>query len=247
MGANALGLPIGYNTHARPELDLVAQQRIGGIANEIGDIAVKLFVVGTTGYAAADFRDKKNENANAFDTALEGEVAAASAWGTGIGTGGTFVNPSTLAVGEACCDNGANIVWAPASLGTPASPGGFPAGDWGRTYDVGPGPDGIPGCIGDNSTVSNGAGACNERLGDPAFPVDPTLGQATGFDDVLISYDLDDTGPGGPIPASASPSCTLPTTDLTFSSSETTFRSVSVAKSPANAGSWARFRSTVRL
>jgi hypothetical protein len=202
VGADPLGLPIGYNTQGRPELDLVAGKRIGGLAGETADIQVRLFVVATSGYAASDFRDKSQENGNIFDTALEGQVTNASVWGPGVGTGGTFTNGTTLPIGEACCDGGANIVWGPAQLGTPATPGGFPAGDFSRTYDVGPGPDGIPGCIGDNSTAASGSNACNERLGDPAVVVDP-LTASTGLDDVLISYDLDAAGPGGLIPASA--------------------------------------------
>ena len=37
--------------------------------------------------------------------------------------------------------------------------------DWALVYDKGPGPDGIPGCIGDNVNTLNGANACDQRLG----------------------------------------------------------------------------------
>ena len=60
-GTNPLGLPVGYNTHGYPELDLVAGQRIGGIAGQNADVRVPLFVVGTTGNAASDFRDIANQ------------------------------------------------------------------------------------------------------------------------------------------------------------------------------------------
>jgi hypothetical protein len=200
-GTNPLGLPIGYNTHGYPELDLVAGQRIGGIAGQGADVRVPLFVVGTTGNAASDFRDIASQGAPDVDLADMGPVNPLSSFASGIGAGGTFVNGTTLNIGEPCCGTGAgaNVAWDPAALGTvqPGSAGGFgyrygPGGgdvfvsDWALTYDKGPGPDGIPGCIGDNVNVLNGTDACNQKLGfgpigskaDPAF--------ATGQDDRAI-------------------------------------------------------------
>src|SRR5262245_22055012 len=46
---NPNALPIGYNTHGLPELDLAGGQRIGGIAGQGSAVRVPLFVVGTTG------------------------------------------------------------------------------------------------------------------------------------------------------------------------------------------------------
>jgi len=204
-GANATGLPIGYNTRGRPELDLVIQQRIGGIAGQDGDVRVPLFVVGTSGNAAADFRDLPTEGGNTFDLAELGRVVnpalGGAPWATGVGAGGSFTNPSTLPIGEACCANGANIVWAAAQLGDPFAPGSFPAGNFGRTYDIGPGPDGIPGCIGDNAQAGNGALACDTRLGVGGSGPKSNGYYATGKDDVLINYEI---ATGTFVPASTS-------------------------------------------
>ncbi len=199
-GTNPLGLPIGYNTHGRNELDLVTNQRIGGIAGVVSAVRVPLFVVGTTGYAASDFRDLPSEGGSIFDIADLGPIdPGGAAWATGIGTGGTFTNPSTLPIGEACCSNGANIVWAPAQLGDAADPTLVPYGGFVRTYDVGPGPNGIPGCIGDNAQISNGGTACDQRLGqNPTGPKSDGF-FATGQDDVVIQYSINGTN----TPASA--------------------------------------------
>ena len=72
--ANPLGLPIGYNTHGLPELDLVAGQRIGGIAGVTSLVRVPLFVVGTTGLAASDFRDLPGTEVGSLDLADMGLV-----------------------------------------------------------------------------------------------------------------------------------------------------------------------------
>ena len=188
-GTNPLGLPIGYNTYGRTELDLTLRERIGGIAGQAGDVRVPLFVVGTSGFAASDFRDLPNEGGSTFDLADMGPIDPGGApWATGVGTGGTFVNPSTLPIGEACCSNGANIVWAPAQLGDAADPGLLPYGGFLRTYDVGAGPNGIPGCIGDNAQASNGATACDQRLGQGASGAKTDGFFATGQDDVVIEH-----------------------------------------------------------
>jgi hypothetical protein len=180
-GTNPLGLPIGYDTHGRPELDLVAGQRIGGISGQNADVTIPLFIVHTTGNATAQFRDIANEGLPGFDVDLAdmGPVNPASAFGSGVGAGGTFPNGVALNIDEPCCGTGAGIsvAWDPAQLGTVLAPGGtfsyrYGAGggdvhfsDWALSYDKGPGPDGIPGCIGDNSTFSGGDDACNLRLG----------------------------------------------------------------------------------
>jgi hypothetical protein len=189
---NNLGLPPGYNTHGLPELNLVTGQRLGGVAGQPGDIRVPLFVVGTTGRAGSQFRDIANEGGSLFDLADLGPIDAGGAPFTpGSGTGGTFTHPSTLPIGEPCCDSGANITWVPAEEGDPDNAGGFPCcGDFLRTYDVGPGPNGIPGCLGDNAQASNGLNACDQRLGQgTAGPKSNGL-FATGQDDVPINYTI---------------------------------------------------------
>ncbi|MEX2208585.1 MAG: thrombospondin type 3 repeat-containing protein [Myxococcota bacterium] len=207
-GTNPLGLPIGYNTHGYPELDLVAGERIGGITGQAADVRVPLFVVGTSGNAASDFRDIANEGLPDVDLADMGPVDPGSSFGSGVGTGGTFLNGSTLNIDEACCGTGAgaNVVWDPAALGTVVSgfedgfsyrygPGGGDVflSDWGLTYDKGPGPDGIPGCIGDNVNVLNGVDACNQRLGFGTVGAKTNSFFATGQDDRAIMYTIGST------------------------------------------------------
>jgi len=203
---NPLGLPIGYNTHGYPELDLVAGERIGGIAGQSGDVRVPLFVVGTSGNAASDFRDIANQGLPDVDLANMGPVDPGSSFASGIGTGGTFVDNVQLNIDEPCCDTGANVVWQAAALGTVVSgfedgfsyrfgPGGGDVflSDWSLTYDKGPGPDGIPGCIGDNILVLNGTDACNQRLGVGAIGNKTNGAFNTGLDDRAILYTVGST------------------------------------------------------
>jgi hypothetical protein len=175
---NSLGLPPGYNTHGLPELDLVAGHRLGIIAGFNSAASQPLFLVGTSGRAASDFRDIPS---GTFDIADLGQVDPASAFAKGIGTGGTFQNGVTLPIGEGCCAGGANVSWAPAQVGTPHT---FP---FMRTFDAGPGPDGIPGCFGDNTNASNGLNACDQRLGKGVAGPKTDGFLATGQDDVTIT------------------------------------------------------------
>ncbi len=154
----------------------------------------------TTGNAAAEFRDKASEGAPDVDLADLGPVNPASAFASGIGTGGTFANGSALDIDAPCCGTGAgvDVVWGPEALGT-VLPGfefgfGYRYGidndvflsDWALVHDKGPGPDGIPGCIGDSSHFDEGINACNQRLGFGA-PGPKTAGFfATGQDDRAI-------------------------------------------------------------
>jgi hypothetical protein len=180
--SNPAGLPIGYDTHGLPELDLVAGQRVGGVAGPTSIISLSLFVIGTTGTASAEFRDLPGAGPGTLDLADLGPLSPlGAAFGLGIGTGGTFHNGSTLPIGAPCCANGLDLGWPPEQAGTPAGP-------LLRTLDAGPGPDGIPGCFGDNAPLVNGVNACNQRLGmgfngaksDPQFD--------TGIDDVVTAF-----------------------------------------------------------
>src|SRR5258706_2065286 len=135
---NALGLPPGYDTHGLPDLDLVSGQRVGVIAGSVPGAVTRipLFLVGTSGYAAAEFRDLPGTRVTS-DLADLGEVdSSGPPFGVGIGTGGTFANGGTLPIGESCCAGAGNIALAPAQFGSPPTP--FHA-----TFDAGPGPDGI--------------------------------------------------------------------------------------------------------
>jgi hypothetical protein len=190
-GSNTAGLPIGYNTHGLPELDLVTNERIGGIAGVGSLVRVPLFVVGTTGYAASDFRDTPGAGPN--DDVDMGQVdPLGSTFAVGVGTGGTFTS-GTLPIGEACCSNPAGfIVWAPGQVGSPLT-------SFNRVFDRGPGADGIPGCMNDTTAQGNGAQACNQHLGkgNTGFKTDGFF--ATGKDDQATTYNV---GSSGVIPAS---------------------------------------------
>ena len=174
---NPRGLPIGYNTHGLADLDLVANHRIGGIAGSVSIVKVPLFVVGTTGYAGSDFRDNLT-GTGALDHSDMGAVVAGP-FDVGVGTGGTFLNGSALLIGGTCCASGTNLSWNADAVGTAAPGAGF-----NRTFDRGPGPDGIPGCSGDVTTLGNGLEACNQRLHKGAVGDKADGFNATGKDDV---------------------------------------------------------------
>ncbi|HTO68886.1 MAG TPA: thrombospondin type 3 repeat-containing protein [Myxococcota bacterium] len=190
---NPLSLPIGYNQHSLPELDLVAQHRIGGIGGVPSQVRVPLFVVGTTGFAASDFRDlpTSGQPADLADMGLVDTSVGADPFAVGVGTGGTFTNGSTLDIGETCCLGGADISWAPDQVGDPVTV-------FNRTFDRGPGPDGIPGCMGDNSAVQNGLHACVQHLGKGVSGAKSDGFYATGKDDQPTTFAF----PGRTIPAS---------------------------------------------
>ena len=201
--ANPLGMPIGYNTHGLPELDLKLGERIGGIAGVASLVRVPLFVVGTTGFAASDFRDLPGTGSS-LDLADMGLVdSTGSTFAVGVGAGGTF-GTGLLPIGENCCTitpngpaGGTPIVWKPDAVGDPDPLGG----GFNRVFDRGPGPDGIPGCMNDTTAASNGLNACNQRLGKGNNGAKTDGFFATGKDDVTTTYNV---GSSGIIPASAS-------------------------------------------
>jgi hypothetical protein len=198
--ANPLGLPIGYNTHGLPELDLKLGERIGGISGVGSLVRVPLFVVGTTGFAASDFRDLPGTAAGTLDFADMGLVdTLGSTFAVGVGAGGTF-GTGVLPIGENCCTTtpggpagGTPIVWQPDAVGDPVS-------SFNRVFDRGPGADGIPGCLNDTAAGSNGSLACNQRLGKGANGAKTNGFFATGQDDQTTTYNV---GSSGIIPASA--------------------------------------------
>jgi thrombospondin type 3 repeat protein len=189
---NPSGLPIGYNTHGLSDLDLVAGHRIGGVAGPGMLAELELYLVGTTGISSAEFRDTPGPDVGTLDLADLGPIDPDGApFGTGIGTGGTFLNGTILPIGQSCCTGGFTITWRPEAAGTPVGP-------LLRTLDAGPGPDGIPGCFGDTPFANNGADACNQRLGKG----NPGAANNTGADDVVTArpsarYSVRQTASGG--------------------------------------------------
>ncbi|HUL02738.1 MAG TPA: hypothetical protein VLV16_05845 [Gemmatimonadales bacterium] len=200
-GTNPKGLPLGYNTHGLPELDLIAGQRIGGIAGFGAAVRVPLFVVGTTGFAASDFRDVAGTQQGTFDLSDMGPVGNNGAgFAVGVGSGGTF-GSGQLNIKEDCCSptprapaGGSSISWQQDQVGTVAA--GF---QFNRVFDRGPGPDGIPGCANDTIAQHNGDEACNQHLGKGTSGSKDDPFYATGADDVVPTYNVG--GATGPISA----------------------------------------------
>jgi len=190
---NALGLPPGYSSHGLPELALDQTERIGGISGAVISGKIPLFLVGTSGYGASDFRDQPG-GTSPLDHADMGLVdPTGPAFGVGIGAGGTFANATVLPIGEPCCAGGVSVTWPAAAIGAPVA-------SFNRTFDAGPGPDGIPGCLGDNTFSMRGIEACNQRLGNGPVGLKTDPFYATGLDDVSIQYSV---GTSGSIPASS--------------------------------------------
>jgi hypothetical protein len=194
---NPLGLPIGYNTHGLPDLDLVTGLRLSVIAGVSASVRIPLILVGTTGRAGAEFRDLPGEGGSALDLAdLGATIPGFPVLAPGIGAGGTFANGVTLPIGEPCCATGAPVLWGPEQPGVLAAGSTFR-----RTFDAGPGPDGIPSCLGDNGGTTNGAQACNTRLGKGISGAKTDGLNNTGLDDVPRAFPI---GSSGTIPASES-------------------------------------------
>ncbi len=184
----------------------MAGERIGGIAGQNADVRMPLFVVATTGNAASDFRDIADQGLPNVDLSDMGPVNPASSFASGVGAGGTFLNGVQLNIDEPCCGTGVNVAWDPAALGTvvagsangfryrygPSDPTPAPCdgdefcSDWALVYDKGPGPDGIPGCIGDNVNTLNGVNSCDQRLGVGPIGSKTNGLFATGQDDRAV-------------------------------------------------------------
>src|SRR5262249_29870675 len=117
---NLNAYPIGYNTHGSAQLELYDGQRVSVITGVALNNTTPLYLVGTSGYAASDFRDLPAEGSNTFDLADLGPVDNLGLpFGAGLGAGGTFANGVTLPIGESCCASGGSVAWPPAALGEP--------------------------------------------------------------------------------------------------------------------------------
>ncbi len=183
---NPSALPVGYNTHGLAELDLNTHGRMGMIAKGslAVDIEIPLFIIGTSGEASGEFRD--HDSTGIFDKVDLGEVDPLSFPAAGIGSGGTFNAGSALPIGRTV---GTSSTYSAASVGTVAAGSTLL-----RTANYSPGPDGVPGCMGDNDSgdIFN---TCDQILGGGAAG-------NTGSDDVAgtLSY-LGVTGvPGAKYP-----------------------------------------------
>jgi len=181
VNGNSTALYPGYHNptgilpmHTAGDVD---KTRVGVTGDHPSTVRVPFYSISTSGKASSEFRDNTCDPAGRDHCAL-GEVV--SGGGTGIGAGGTF----TL---------GAPVTYDPEGPGYTAT-SSFAANDPGvetsgantflRLYDRASGPDGVPGCLGDN-----------EPIGGLDVPCDLQLGQAgvvgsTGSDDVPLVGDF---------------------------------------------------------
>ena len=161
---NPLGLPVGYNTHGRPELDLVAGQRIGGITGQNFDTTIPLFLIRRPETRPPSSATSRRRAYPRVDLADMGPVDPGSGFGERHRRRRHVRERRRPELWEDSCGTGGGCVtWDAATLGTVQAgfAGGFQyrygpgvgdvhVSDWALIYDKGPGPDGIPGCIGDN-------------------------------------------------------------------------------------------------
>ena len=196
---NILGLPVGYNTHGFQALDLVdagglLARRMGGVAGPFAGVRVPLVNTFTTNAAAAEFRDTLLNPA--FPLNDKNDLGPHVTIGDpfGIGSGGTY--PAGVDFDHDPTGGGpvGTISYATNDGGS-ASTGTFK-----RAADYGSGPDGIPGCAGDNATFETGdAGFGTPEPNDPARPCTNVLGtgsatipnvNTTGMNDVELTVNL---------------------------------------------------------
>jgi hypothetical protein len=162
-GLNPQALPIGYDDRATElgsdVLKLVENRRLGILNGIEATYTLSVFVVNTTGVAAAQFTDSEpcNVNFGFGDRCLLGQSSGLQPGDVGIGSGGTF------AAGQRFAHGGQNLSGSPVSWDPEdrPEPGPWPFVRLG-TFAVGE--DGIPGCIGNNRPGSNALDACRQRL-----------------------------------------------------------------------------------
>jgi hypothetical protein len=173
VNGNGLALPVGYNTHGFSELDLVAHDRIFIINTEISAVKNSLLLIWTNSAARTDFYDSDCDADGAGNDRCQ--LGESDGGNSGIGTGGSFTTAQTPTFDPSGAPYGYNVSWGPADPGTIISVQ--------SVYDVGPGPDGIQGCIGDNTGVGYKS-PCDQRLGNASDP------GSTGTDDQPVIVDF---------------------------------------------------------
>jgi hypothetical protein len=155
-GPNPLALPIGYDDRGIDALKLVKNRRLGVLNGHETTVTVTLFVVGTTGVAAAQFTDQEECDISG-DRCQLGQCSRSQPGGLGIGSGGTFAAGDRFPHGGEN-KSGSPVSWAPVNDCGPGSNAFVRLG----TFAVGE--DGIPGCIGNNIPGNNAKDACRKRL-----------------------------------------------------------------------------------
>jgi hypothetical protein len=173
VNGNGLALPVGYTTHGFDALDLVAHNRTS-ILNRVGtSVHEPLLLIWTNSAAASSFLDGScDPDGGGNDRCQLGETFGGE---SGIGTGGSFSTSEVPNFDPGGVPYQYDVSWGPENTGTIV----FSQ----QLYDVGPGLDGIQGCIGDNSPVGYRE-PCDQRLGNSLDP------GSTGTDDepVLADY-----------------------------------------------------------
>jgi hypothetical protein len=155
-GLNEQALPIGYDDRGLDVLKLVENKRLGVLNGSEATYTLSLFVVNTTGVAAAQFVDREPCIVSG-DRCLLGQSSGPQPGDVGIGSGGTF------AAGQRFAHGGQNLSGSPVSWDPENRPGPGPR-PFVRLGTFGVGEDGIPGCIGNNIPGNNGRDACRKRL-----------------------------------------------------------------------------------
>jgi hypothetical protein len=133
---------VDYDNQNLPELDLTRYARLSG--RQVGlptDVLTPLFVVGTSGSAATEFRDNNSTGAN--DSQDLGLI-------TGGGPGVNLFTGRTGFVANEALPFFPGLTSGPAPIGpiAAANPG---SGTGIRGENRGPGPNGVPGCFNDNA------------------------------------------------------------------------------------------------
>ncbi|MEE8477595.1 MAG: DUF4215 domain-containing protein, partial [Gemmatimonadales bacterium] len=171
-GLNPQALPIGYDDLGIDALKLIENQRLGVLNSNPATVTVSIFVAATTGIVAATSTDNPPCNPSG-DRCVLGETPGADPGGVGIGAGGTFAAGQVFAHGGEN-RSGGPVSWAPENRPGPSANSYVQPG----TFAVGP--DGFPGCMGNNSPRNNASDACLKRLarGQETGQQDPTSTQA---------------------------------------------------------------------
>ncbi|MEE8147643.1 MAG: hypothetical protein V3T24_08570, partial [Longimicrobiales bacterium] len=171
-GLNSSALPLGYSDQGFAVLKLIENARLGVLNGFPTTVQYSVFTLGTNGAAAATFTDAPPCIATA-DRCVLGETPTTQPGSVGIGAGGTFSDGQPFAHG------GSNIAGTDVSW-SPEDPPGVSANAYVRAASIGVGPDGIPGCMGNNNPRNNGADACRRRLarGQETGQQDPNATQA---------------------------------------------------------------------
>jgi hypothetical protein len=178
---STLALPVGYDDGTvlvgLSNFPLTAG-RIGIVSDIPSDVRVPLMIVATSQNARSEGRDATCPSV--FDNCELG--ATTGGGGDGIGVGGTFTTAETPTHDPAGGTFTTTITWA-------AEDGGVedPTLTFIEVVNWGPGPDGIPGCLGDNHSAI-GATPCDAILGG-ASP------GSTGSDDLPITADYSPDAP----------------------------------------------------